>query len=244
MSQKTTPYDGLAWFYDRYWAEQFISRVYPQIEKWLLVQLPSNGRLLDLCCGTGQLAARLTEAGYRVVGVDNSSEMLDYAYRNAKLAIFQQSDAENFTLPEKVHGAVSVFDSLNHLMTEERLLAAFASVFASLEKGGLFFFDLNVEEGFVERWKGSWSIVESDHVLVCRSSYDQSARLGKMDATMFRLIDGNWQRRDEHFVQTAFVPETVTQLLTSVGFVLQKTGPLSEFGLAGSGMQIWLAENR
>lgn len=238
----TTPYDGLAWFYDRYWANRFVTRIYPVLEQWLLVQLPPSCRLLDLCCGTGQLDAKLTEAGYRVVGVDNSAEMLDFARRNAKLATFQQSDAENFTLPEKVHGAVSLYDSLNHLMTEDRLLSAFASVFASLEEGGLFLFDLNVEEGYVERWKGSWSIVEPDHVLVCSSSYDQPARQGKMNATMFRMIDGNWQRRDEHFVQTAFVPETVTQLLTSVGFVLQKTGPLSEFGLAGSGMQIWLAE--
>jgi SAM-dependent methyltransferase len=37
--------------------------------------------LLDVCCGTGLLAAELTERGYRVTGIDASEAMLDRARR-------------------------------------------------------------------------------------------------------------------------------------------------------------------
>lgn len=38
---------------------------------------PAGGSVLDVGCGTGQLAGRLTGLGYRVVGVDPSEGMLD-----------------------------------------------------------------------------------------------------------------------------------------------------------------------
>ncbi len=242
MSESHTPYDGLAWFYDRYWGSQFLDRIYPVLEAWFLPQLPSEARILDLCCGTGQMAGRLTEAGYKVTGLDNSKEMLAFAKRNAPLAGFVESNAENFALPEQMHGVISLYDSLNHLMTEERLLSAFASVFAALKPGGLFLFDLNIEEGYLKGWKGSWSIVEPDHVLAVRNSYNPELKRGRLDAAMFRLIGGVWYRTDEVFEQTAFDRDAVSQLLTSVGFILQKTGLSTEFGMAGGGRQFWLAE--
>ena len=177
-----------------------------------------------------------------MTGVDNSAEMLAYARRHAPLAEFILANAENFSLPDPVDGVVSLYDSLNHLMSEERLLATFASVYVSLRPGGLFLFDLNIEEGYLKGWKGSWSIVESDHVLAARSSYDSENRLGRLAVTMFRQVEGGWQRSDELFEQRAFDIESVSQLLTSVGFILQKTGLCTEFGLAGGGRQIWLAE--
>ena len=46
---------------------------------------PPGARVLDAGCGTGRVAARLAELGYRVVGVDADEEML---------ALARQSDAE------------------------------------------------------------------------------------------------------------------------------------------------------
>ncbi len=43
----------------------------------------ANKRVLDLCCGTGQLAGYFLERGYRVVGIDLSEHMLRYARENA-----------------------------------------------------------------------------------------------------------------------------------------------------------------
>lgn len=45
----------------------------------LLVPLPAGARVLDLGCGTGWLAVRLAERGWRVVGLDPSAAMLERA---------------------------------------------------------------------------------------------------------------------------------------------------------------------
>ncbi|QWC86627.1 class I SAM-dependent methyltransferase [Nocardioidaceae bacterium] len=41
--------------------------------------VPPGARVLDAGCGTGRVAVRLAELGYRVVGVDSDAEMLDVA---------------------------------------------------------------------------------------------------------------------------------------------------------------------
>ena len=60
-------YDPFAEVYNRYWGG-FATRVLPVLDRLLLDGLPPGSLLLDLCCGTGQLAEALTERGYRVVG--------------------------------------------------------------------------------------------------------------------------------------------------------------------------------
>jgi len=42
---------------------------------------PAPERILDVGCGTGSLMLLLDEAGYSVVGLDRSSEMLLYRWR-------------------------------------------------------------------------------------------------------------------------------------------------------------------
>jgi demethylmenaquinone methyltransferase / 2-methoxy-6-polyprenyl-1,4-benzoquinol methylase len=48
-------------------------------------------RVLDLCCGTGDIAFALAEAGAEVIGLDFSEPMLDVARRRKK----QKSEAQN-----------------------------------------------------------------------------------------------------------------------------------------------------
>ena len=43
--------------------------------------------LLDLCCGTGQLAKYLLERDYNVIGTDLSRRMLEFAVSNTRSAI-------------------------------------------------------------------------------------------------------------------------------------------------------------
>ena len=50
----------------------------------------TEGLLLDLGCGTGSLTELLADAGYDMIGVDNSEEMLELAWkrRNSPEKIF------------------------------------------------------------------------------------------------------------------------------------------------------------
>lgn len=53
---------------------------------FLLRHCPGPGRLIDLGCGTGRLAVPLAQAGWRVLGVDLSAEMLAVAREKAAAA--------------------------------------------------------------------------------------------------------------------------------------------------------------
>lgn len=75
------PFDQIGRLYD----ESFVERDAQVAEgDWLIGQLPRPARVLDLGCGSGlPTAKQLLDAGIDVVGVDESSVMLELAERQA-----------------------------------------------------------------------------------------------------------------------------------------------------------------
>jgi SAM-dependent methyltransferase len=211
-------YDPFAWIYNRHWGNTFLPVVLPILDNLVLTKLPENARILDLCCGTGQMAHQLTTLGYRVTGIDGSSEMLSYARENAPGVEFLQADARSYQLPHKYHAAISVFDSLNHIMSTHELASVFRSTYDSLRSGGLFMFDLNTEAGYIYEWNGDFSIIEDDHVCIVRNTYNQKTRTADFDATIFRLKDNSWYRHDVVLYQKCHAATTVKSALKSAGF--------------------------
>lgn len=219
--QPFSDYDRFAWFYNRYWGPDFCRTVFEIFESILFPELRTGARILDLCCGTGQIAARLQDCGYDVTGIDGSSEMLEYARVNSPRSVFVQADARSFdtgNLQWQCYDAVlSPFDSLNHIMSVEELREVFRRVRAALRPGGLFLFDLNLEDE--EELRGSsFDIVGVDHACIVRSSYDQLKRLKRYDLTAFRLEDNHYQRTDLTLYQQYYRTETILALLAETGF--------------------------
>jgi SAM-dependent methyltransferase len=189
-------YDPFAWFYDGYWCRGVVPDFLRALDQLLLPQLPDGSAVLDLCCGTGRVAAGLVARGFRVTGLDISEEMLSYARRNAPEAEFVRADARSFALPPVFGAVVSTFDSLNHFLRMEELSAVFRNVRAALRPGGLFFFDVNLEMGFREHWQEHYSVIEEERVCLVRGTYDSASKLGRYDFTLFRQSDGCWRRSD------------------------------------------------
>ena len=59
-------------------------------------------RILDAGCGTGQLTARIAEAGAEVHGIDHSAEMIEKARAAFPALQFDVADLTAFTLPHQV----------------------------------------------------------------------------------------------------------------------------------------------
>lgn len=114
-------YDAFAWTYNRYWGRDAVQRFLPVLEKLVLPHLPPDAHVLDLCCGTGQLAQALAERGYQVTGIDGSEEMIRFARINAPNVDFIIEDARQFHLPGTYHAVISTYDSLNHVTSLEEL---------------------------------------------------------------------------------------------------------------------------
>lgn len=223
MSARTDPsaYDTFAWFYDRYWGSgpmSFTGRVLPIVERLVLSTLRPGARILDLCCGSGHLAGELSARGLRITGVDGSAELLRYARQHAPEAEFVHADARSFALPRVFDAAVSLYDSLNHILELDGIHAAIRNVAAALRTGVPFLFDLNMEEGFRARWRGAFGLAEADHALIDQSSYDPETRLAQTAVTMFRLEGGVWQRSDVTLYQRCYAEDEIMQALREEGF--------------------------
>jgi len=220
MKSESIPsaYDPFAWVYNQHWGHTFLPTILPILENLILSRMKKGARILDLCCGTGQLSQRLNALGYSVTGIDGSSAMLKYARENAPGVRFIHADARNFTISRKFHTVVSVFDSLNHILTLKELTNVFHSVNRVLQPGGLFLLDLNTEAGYLKEWQGDFTIVEEDHVCVVQNSYRPGTRIATFDATIFRLTDGSWYRTDIMLYQKCHAPSRVISALEAAGF--------------------------
>lgn len=210
-------YDPIAAVYNRHWG-YFADRIYAVLDRLVLCDFPPGSALLDLCCGTGQLAAVLSEKGYAVTGVDGSAGMIEIARRNAPGVEFLVQDAREISLDRRFAAVFSTFDSLNHVMSLDDLERVFRNVHTVLDDGGCFEFDLNMETGYLQRWRGSFGIVEDDLVCVARSSRDEEERIGRMDLTVFESEGTGWQRTDVSLLQRWYRKADITERLRNAGF--------------------------
>ncbi len=117
-----------------------------QAARECLVSRP--GRVLDLCCGTGDLAvslARLAVDDVAVVGIDYSQPMLDRAARKAeqlgdgRRPSFTCGDAANLPFPEGYFDCVGISFALRNLTYANPLAQRYlAETLRVLSDGGRF----------------------------------------------------------------------------------------------------------
>ncbi|MHB8105123.1 MAG: class I SAM-dependent methyltransferase [Dehalococcoidales bacterium] len=211
-------YDNFAWLYNQEWTA-FAENIFPALKDIAGESLPEGARILDLCCGTGQLAKALTEKGYKVTGIDGSANQLKFARKNAPQARFIAADARTFKLPPVYDAAFSTFDALNHIMTLPELYEVFNNVYRCLKKGGIFIFDLNTEHLFKTLTKNSIEIKETlDYLWANRREYNQEQRISQMKFTIFRRKTNGWQRSDVVLLQRYYSITEVRSTLRQAGF--------------------------
>ncbi|HWC98457.1 MAG TPA: class I SAM-dependent methyltransferase [Candidatus Sulfopaludibacter sp.] len=246
LGQAMAAYDDFAWFYDRYWNEEFHALAFPILERIWLTRLPEHAAILDVCCGTGYLAGLLLDRGYAVTGIDQSPVMVGCARQNQPKGDFRVGDAVSFSLPEQFDAAVSTFDSLNHILAVKDLQAAFRNVAASLKRGGLFAFDILLEDAYQTNWGQAFALVRDDHVLtITGSGFDFRSRKARCTITMFRLLAGLWQRSDVTIYERCYTGKEVSAALEQAGFdeiLCYDAGDLGMAGQLGEGRTFFVAE--
>jgi SAM-dependent methyltransferase len=216
--------EGFARVYNKRWSG-FARQVAPLVQAFY-ESTPTgkeNKTLLDVCCGTGQLAVHFLEAGYRVVGLDLSKAMLHFAEENARehieagRAAFVHGDASDFALDKRFGLVASLYDSLNHLESEQALRSCFACVHAVCD--GVFVFDLNTRAG-LRRWNGI-TVDDGDEeaLVITRGIYDGGSERAWTRITGFsRTPSGLYERFDETAYNTVFEMESVKDLLLETGW--------------------------
>lgn len=128
-------YDHIAeQWYKNFRGQTYVDRTLGYVDK-ILEGLPSQAKVLDLGCGTGNpIAKHIVERGFRVVGIDQSEKLLEIAKTIVPEAELLHADMIEIQFAEKFAAAVA-WDSIFHV--ERKLHSAIYRKLAdSLEPGG------------------------------------------------------------------------------------------------------------
>ncbi len=204
----------------------------------------TRGLVVDLGSGSGILARILTDAGYDVVGVDISDDMVRLAARHAPRARFVRAPLLDFDIPPCV-ALTAIGEVLNYAFDprtgRDHLAALFRRMSASLQPGGIVLFDVagpgragpsGRRETFADA--DTWTIravaeEDADHTTLVRS-------------IMLVTRDGDgYRRHDERHVLRLYRSDDVEEALRAAGFTdLRRPGRYGELEL-GPGLTGFLA---
>ena len=180
-----------------------------------------DGLVLDLGCGTGQMTQRLSAAGYDMIGVDRSAEMLEIAQerKGGRDILYLMQDVRQFELYGTVRAVISTCDSLNYVTDRNDLLQVFRLVNNYLDPGGLFLFDLN-SFGYYEQLCADNTFAESrdECSFIWENSFDPQTRINEYDLTLFlEREDGLYERFLETHRERAWKVSEIYETLLEAG---------------------------
>ncbi|MBQ7432213.1 MAG: class I SAM-dependent methyltransferase [Lachnospiraceae bacterium] len=182
-----------------------------------------DGLVLELGCGTGTMTELLAQAGYDMIGVDASGEMLSKAIEKRNSSgqdiLYLQQDMREFELYGTVRAVVSVCDTMNYLLEEEELLQVFRLVNNYLDPKGLFLFDLKTEHHFRDV-VGTQSFVqnEEDVCIIWENYYYEEEQVNEYAVTIFAAEeDGRYERQQELHYQKPYTIAQIQRLLQQAG---------------------------
>jgi SAM-dependent methyltransferase len=238
----SSSYDDIAGMYDAFWADWYLPAALPALEKLFFSRVPADTKVLDVCCGSGHVTKELVRRGYPVTGVDASAALIEIARRNLPGIDFRVQDARHLQLEERFDAALSTFDSLNHVLTLADLGAVFRAVRSVLAPGGMFVFDMNLEEAYMMNLREWNATVEDNSVGLVRGTFDPASKMAFTELIWFtkdRDDPAVWVRRESIVEQRCYSQAEITVALAEAGF-----SRLEALTAAQAGMQAALAAGR
>ena len=233
-STRQDPYyrPDLAWIHHVGYAHH-VGRVHSAIVDLLRsAGIAAGARVLDVGCGSGLLARELLAAGFDVHGIDASPAMIDLAREYAPTATFEvlplpvpraaADSARGATISgdaglSAADAIVSTGHVLNYLDSREEIAVALAELARALRPGGVIAIDLMTEAYCRAREAVPvHAKVEDDWAIVTRFSRPAPFRYDR-DITVFRRIDGQWRRSDEHHRNVTFEADEAVRILRENG---------------------------
>lgn len=185
--------------------------------------LQKGSSVLELGCGNGQLGILLKESGYEMEGMDLSEEMLALAYERQQAAHMEfpliQGDMRDLSNFGTYDAIISFCDSLCYLQTREDLETTFAEVYAHLNEGGDFLFDVFTTE-HIATLDGYAYHDELPGIVFFWDSFEGDVPHSiEHDLSFFiEQEDGRYERQEELHKERTYPIQDYVNMLEAAGF--------------------------
>ena len=128
--------------------------------KWLSSVISANGKILDLGCGPGLYAKRLSDIGYDVTGMDYSKRSIAYAKSQDSKAEYIYQNYLEIDYTGIFDAVILIYCDYAALTPDERRTLV-NKVYTALKPGGLFILDVFTDKFFSRKTnKSSWTLCE------------------------------------------------------------------------------------
>lgn len=151
----------------------------------------TDGLIAELGCGTGNITELLANAGYDMIGIDNSAEMLSIAYEKKQAhhlpsILYLLQDMREFELFGTVGAIVCVCDSINYLLDTAEITRVFRLANNYLETGGLLICDFKTHHYFQDIVADNTFAEDRDTVsFIWENYYDEESRINELTLSLF-----------------------------------------------------------
>ena len=184
--------------------------------------------ILDLGCGTGRLLVLLAKRyeNTELYGIDISSDMLMIAQsaadENGLSVRFSNQDMEFFKMYNPVKLVISAHDCVNYLTEDGSAEGCFKSVYAALQNGGAFIFDVNTAYKFENVLDKKSFVYDAEEIFcVWENEYDEDSKCCDFILNLFfKEKDANemYVRETEIHTERAYDSEWLERTLLDAGF--------------------------
>lgn len=189
--------------------------------------------LIDLGCGTGDLACWFGGHGFRTTGVDTAAGMLRHGDDNSRQsgvdAQFVLEDIRTFKPFTPAEMVTCIGGTLNCIPTLRDLESVFRQASLSVQPGKLFVFDLRTIKGLADAEQTPQIVYEnnSDLLIMARNTFNYETLQLSTQYILMRYTDQiGWQRAEETHTWRGFPQQAVLSLLAKTGFkLLRQVGP-------------------
>ena len=136
-------YEAFAYYYDSLMDQEFYNDYIQFINK----HVKKYQTVLELGCGTGEIAIRLAHLGKNVCATDISKDMLEVAkYKCIDFkadVMLSRVDMCDFAVDTKLDLILCLCDSLNYVTNLKDVKNVFQNTYDALKKDGTFIFDVD-----------------------------------------------------------------------------------------------------
>lgn len=180
-----------------------------------------DGIVLDMGCGTGNITQLLSQAGYDMIGIDNSQDMLNIAMEKRgddESVLYLLQDMREFELYGTVAAAVCICDSMNYITEYEDLVDVFKLVNNYLDPGGIFIFDLNTMHKYEQIGDSTIAEDREESSFIWDNYYYEDEQINEYQLSIFiKGEDGRYDKFSETHYQKAYTLEEIKSALKEAG---------------------------